>query len=182
MSTLNEGFQKLIKGEGDYFITFSSLLEGGITNGFLETKVKTAGTLNETFAVGFGVNRNEEELGQVIKTVMRGFATDKTVFDAEANNNILVAKNYKMMIKIGVPVVIFIIILIILYIKSERNRKKAEDLSSVLVETFESINQFDQEEAGDHAKRFSLYSVFLAEKLNLDEKEKRGNKKIYTSS
>lgn len=177
VSTLNEGFQKLIKGEGDYFITFSSLLEGGITNGFLETKVKTAGTLNETFAVGFGVNRDEEELGQVIKTVMRGFATDKTVFDAEANNNILVAKNYKMMIKIGMPVVIFIIILIILYIKSERNRKKAEDLSSVLVETFESINQFDQEEAGDHAKRFSLYSVFLAEKLNLDEKKKEEIKK-----
>lgn len=174
---LNDGFQKLIKGEGDYFITFSSLLEGGITNGFLDTKVKTAGTLNEIFAVGFGVNKDEEELGQVIKTVMRGFATDKTVFDAGANNNILVAKNYKLMAEIAVPVIIFIIILIVLYIKSERNRKKAEDLSSVLVETFESINQFDQEEAGDHAKRFSLYSVFLAEKLNLDEKKKEEIKK-----
>lgn len=166
---LNDGFQKLIKGKGDYFITFSSLLEGGITNGFLDSKVKMAGTINETFAIGFGVNKDEEELGQVIKTVMRGFATDKTIFDSEANNNILVAKNYKLMVKIAVPVVIFIIILLVLYIKSERNRKKAEELSSILVETFESINQFDQEEAGDHAKRFSLYSVFLAEQLNLDK-------------
>lgn len=170
-SSLEDGFEKLIKGEGDYFITFSSLLEGGITNGFLDNKVKIAGTMNETFALGLGVNNSEEELGQVIKTIMRGFSTDKTVFDSEANNNILVAKNYKLMMKVAVPVITFIIILILILIKSEKNRKKAEDLSSVLVETFESINQFDQEEAGDHAKRFSMYSVFLAEKLNLDKKK-----------
>lgn len=177
VSTLNEGFQKLIKGEGDYLVSFSSFLEGGITNGFFDTKIKTAGKLNEIFAVGFGVNKNEAELGHVIKTVMKGFSTDKTVFDAKANNNILVAKNYKLIAKITIPVVIFIMVLIVLYIKSERNRKKAEDLSSVLVETFESINQFDQEEAGDHAKRFSIYSVFLAEKLNLDKKKKEEIKK-----
>lgn len=124
--------------------------------------------MNETFGVSFGVNKEEEELGQVIKTIMRGFATDKKVFDAEANNNLLVAKNYKLMFKIAIPVTIFIIILIVLYIKSELNRKKAEDLSNILIETFESINQLDQEEAGDHAKRISLYSTFLAKSIDLN--------------
>lgn len=170
-SSIEEGFEKLVKGEGDYFITFSSFLESGITNSFLDSKVKIAGTMNETFALGLGVNKGEEELCQVIRTIMRGFAIDKTVFDAEASKNILVAKNYKLMIQIAVPVVIFIIILILVLIRSEKNRKKAEELSSILVETFQSINQFDQEEAGDHAKRFAMYSAFLAEKLNLDKKK-----------
>lgn len=168
-SSIEEGFEKLIKGEGDYFITFSSFLESGITNNFLDSKVKIAGTMNETFALGLGVNKDEEELCQIIKTIMRGFSIDKTIFDAEASKNILVAKNYKLMIKIAVPVVIFIIILLLVLLKSEKNRKKAEELSSILVETFQSINQFDQEEAGDHAKRLAMYSVFLAKKLNLDK-------------
>ena len=101
---------------------------------------------------------------------MRSFTVDKTLSDPEANKNILVEKNYKLMMKVAIPTIIFIIILIIVLIKSEKNRKKAEILGNALVETLEMINQLDQEEAGDHAKRLSMYSELLADKYGLDKK------------
>lgn len=169
--TMEEGFEKLISGDGEYFITFSSFLESGITNRFLDKKIKLAGTLNDTIAIGLGVKKEDTELGQVINTIMRGFAIDKTVLDSKANNNILVAKNYKLIAQIVIPLIIFMVILIMVLLKSEKNRRKAEKLSCILVEAFESINQLDQEEAGDHAKRFALYSVLIAKKLGLDSKK-----------
>lgn len=169
--TMEEGFKRLISGDGEYFITFSSFLESGITNRFLDKKIKLAGTLNDTVAIGLGVKKEDTELGQVINTIMRGFAIDKTVLDSKANNNILVAKNYKLIAQIVIPLIIFMVILIIVLLKSEKNRRKAEKLSCILVEAFESINQLDQEEAGDHAKRFALYSVLIAKKLGLDSKK-----------
>lgn len=169
--SMEEGFKKVISGEGEYFISFSSFLESGITNRFLDKKLKLAGTLNDTFAISLGIKKENKELGQVINTIMRGFAIDKTVLDSKANNNILVAKNYKLIAQIVIPLIIFMIILIIVLLKSEKNRRKAEKLSCILVEAFESINQLDQEEAGDHAKRFALYSVLIAKKLGLDSKK-----------
>lgn len=121
-------------------------------------------------AISLGVKKGDEELSQLVNTVMKSFAVDKTLTDPEANKNILIEKNYKLMMKIAVPTIIFIIILIIVLIKSEKNRKRAEVLSNALVETLEMINQLDQEEAGDHAKRLSLYSELLADKSGVDKK------------
>lgn len=170
VKSVQEGLKRLSAGEGDYFIGFSSIIRGAITNEFLDDEVKIAGTINENMAISLGVKSNEEELSQLVNTVMRSFAVDKTLSDPEANKNILVEKNYKLMMKVAVPTVIFIIILIIVLIKSEKNRKKAEILGNALVETLEMINQLDQEEAGDHAKRLSMYSELLAEKSGLDKK------------
>ena len=125
--TMEEGFKRLISGDGEYFITFSSFLESGITNRFLDKKIKLAGTLNDTVAIGLGVKKEDTELGQVINTIMRGFAIDKTVLDSKANNNILVAKNYKLIAQIVIPLIIFMVILIIVLLKSEKNRKKQKN-------------------------------------------------------
>lgn len=170
VKSVQEGLKKLAAGHGDYFVGFSSVIRGAITNEFLDDEVKIAGTINENMAISLGVKKNEEELSQLVNTIMRSFAVDKTLSDPEANKNILVEKNYKLMMKVAVPTVIFIIILIIVLIKSEKNRKKAEVLGNALVETLEMINQLDQEEAGDHAKRLSMYSELLAEKSGLDKK------------
>ncbi|WP_462427723.1 HD domain-containing phosphohydrolase [Fusobacterium varium] len=170
VKSVQEGLKKLSAGEGDYFVGFSSVIRGAITNEFLDDKVKIAGTINENMAISLGVKSSEEELSQLVNTIMRSFAVDKTLSDPEANKNILVEKNYKLMMKVAIPTIIFIIILIIVLIKSEKNRKKAEILGNALVETLEMINQLDQEEAGDHAKRLSMYSELLAEKSGLDKK------------
>lgn len=170
VKSVQEGLKKLAAGDGDYFVGFSSIVRGAITNEFLDDEVKIAGTINENMAISLGVKSEEEELSQLINTIMRSFTVDKTLSDPEANKNILVEKNYKLMIKVAIPTIIFIILLIIILIKSEKNRKKAEVLGNALVETLEMINQLDQEEAGDHAKRLSMYSELLAEKSGLDKK------------
>ncbi len=54
--------------------------------------VKIAGTINENMAISLGVKSNEEELSQLVNTIMRSFAVDKTLSDPEANKNILVEK------------------------------------------------------------------------------------------
>lgn len=166
VDTLQEGIDKLLNYEGDYLIFFTSMLEGAITNNFLENKIKIAGILNEDINVSMGIKKENVELANIMQTLVESFSLDKTMVDSKANKNILFEKNYKLIMQIAIPTIIFIITLLILIIKSERNRKKAEKLTETLVESFEVIHQSDYEEAGDHTKRLAIYSEFLAKKYN----------------
>ncbi|WP_300360990.1 HD domain-containing phosphohydrolase [Fusobacterium sp.] len=170
VETLQEGIEKLLNYEGNFLIFFSSMIEGTITNSFLENKIKVAGILNEEFSIGMGIRKEDEELGSIIRVLVESFSLDKTMVDTKANKNILFEKNYRLMAKIAVPTIIFIILLIILIIKSEKNRKKAERVSGTLIETFESIHQLDTEEAGDHSKRLALYAEFMAKQYGCSKK------------
>lgn len=169
VDTLQKGIEKLLNHEGNFLIFFSSMIEGTITNNFLENQIKVAGILNEEFSISMGIKKENEELGNVIRVLVESFSLDKTMIDTKANKNILFEKNYKLIAKIAIPTIIFIILLIILIIKSEKNRKKAERISGTLIETFESIHQLDTEEAGDHSKRLALYSEFIAKKYNCNK-------------
>ncbi|WP_349764053.1 HD domain-containing phosphohydrolase [Fusobacterium sp. SYSU M8D902] len=169
VETLEEGINKLLNYEGDYLIFFTSMLEGAITNNFLENKIKIAGVLNEDFSISMGIKKKDVELGNVFQTLVESFSLDRTMIDSRANKNILFEKNYKLIAQIVIPLIIFIIILTILILKAEANRKKAEKLSEMLVESFEAIHQLDQEEAGDHGKRLAMYSEFLAKKYNCNK-------------
>lgn len=169
VETLQEGIDKLLNYEGDYLIYFTSMIEGAITNNFLENKIKIAGILNEEFSISMGIKREDVELANIIQTLVESFSLDKTMVDSKANKNILFEKNYRLIAKIMIPTVIFIIILVVLIIKSEKNRKKAEKLSKMLIGSFEAIHQLDYEEAGDHAKRLAVYSEFLAKHYNCNK-------------
>lgn len=169
VETLQDGVEKLRNYQGNFLLSYTGMIEGVITNNFLEKDIKIAGMFNEEVGICMGFERKNEELAQVFRSVMESFSVDKTIVDQEANKNILFERNYKLIAKIAIPTIIFIIILISLIIKSEKNRKKAEELSEILVETMESINQLDEEEAGDHAQRLALYSELMAKECSTDK-------------
>lgn len=169
VETLQEGIEKLRGYQGNFLFSYTGMIEGIITNNFLEKDIKIAGMLNEEVGICMGFDRKNEELAQVFRSIMESFSVDKTIVDQEANKNILFERNYKLIAKIAIPTIMFIIILISLIIKSEKNRKKAEGLSEILVKTMESINQLDEEEAGDHAQRLALYSELMAKECSTDK-------------
>lgn len=167
VETYDEGLDKLLNQKGDYLVGYFNILTGAISNNFLDDKIKVAGILNDAFGVSLAIKKDRRELVALIDTVLESFTVDKTVIDNNLLKNSIVTQNYKLIIKISIPVILFIILLIILIIKSEKNRKKAEELSFSLIEALEMANQLNDEDTGDHVKRLGMYSTLLSEKAKL---------------
>lgn len=162
VDTYQEGLEKLLSEKGECLVGYFGSVNGIISNNFIEGKVKIAGILNDTLSISVAINKDQPELSQLVRMIVESFDVDKTIYDDSLTKNILVAKNYKLMAKIGIPLLMFIIILIIVLIISERNRKKAEELGYMLVKTLEMANKLNDEDTGEHTKRLGLYSEVLA--------------------
>lgn len=180
VESYEEGLEKLLNQQGEYFVGYFNILTGVISNNFLDDKIKVAGILNDSFGVSFGIIKEQKELSNLMETILESFTVDKTVIDNNLLKNSIVAQNYKLILKISIPVVIFIFILIILIVESEKNRKKAEELSFSLIEVLEMANQLNDEDTGDHVKRLGMYSTLLSKKANVPT-ESRENIKRFSS-
>ncbi|MFK4784974.1 HD domain-containing phosphohydrolase [Fusobacterium sp. MFO224] len=181
VNTYQEGLEKLLNKNGECFVGHFGAINGIISNNFIEDKVKIAGILNDTLSVSVAIDKNQPELSQLVKMIVESFDVDKTIYDDSLTKNILVARNYKLMAKIGIPVLIFIIILIIVLIISERNRKRAEELSYMLVKTLEMANKLNDEDTGEHTKRLGLYSEVLAREIGKFTKKEIDDIKKYAT-
>ncbi|MGB0405161.1 MAG: HD domain-containing phosphohydrolase, partial [Fusobacterium sp.] len=171
VATYQEGLERLLDKKGECLVGYFGSINGIISNNFIEDKVKIAGILNDTLNVSVAIDKDQPELSQLVRMIVESFDVDKTIYDDSLTKNILVARNYKLMAKIGIPVLIFIIILIIVLIISERNRKRAEELSYMLVKTLEMANKLNDEDTGEHTKRLGLYSEVLARDIGKFTKE-----------
>ncbi|MGL5797546.1 MAG: HD domain-containing phosphohydrolase [Cetobacterium sp.] len=180
VETYEEGLQKLLNQDGDYLIGYLNILTGAISNNYLDDKIKIASILNESFGVSLGISKDKKELSSLVETILESFTIDKTIIDNDLLKNSIVTQNYKMIMKISIPVLLFIITLILLIIKAEKNRKKAEELSFSLIEVLEMANQLNDEDTGDHVKRLGMYSTLLSEKANIS-KELRNNIQRFAS-
>ena len=178
VESYEEGLENLLNQKGDYLVGYFNILTGVISNNFLDDKIKVAGILNDSFGVSFGISKEKRELSNLIETILESFTVDKTIIDNNLLKNSIVTQNYKLIAKISIPVVVFIIILIILIINSEKNRKKAEELSFSLIEVLEMANQLNDEDTGDHVKRLGMYSTLLSEKANLSNDTKEDIKRF----
>ena len=170
VETYDEGLDKLLDQQGDYLVGYFNILTGAITNSFLDEKIKVAGILNESFGVSLAIKKEDVTLSNVLNTILESFTVDKTVVDNDLLKNSIVAQNYRLIAKVAIPSFIFIFILIVLIIKSEKNRKKAEELSYSLVEVLEMANKLNDEDTGDHVKRLGMYSTLLSQKIGVSEK------------
>ena len=180
VESYEEGLEKLLNQQGEYLVGYFNILTGVISNNFLDDKIKVAGILNDSFGVSFGISKEQKELSNLMTTILESFTVDKTIIDNNLLKNSIVTQNYKLILKISIPIFIFIFILISLIIKSEKNRRKAEELSFSLIEVLEMANQLNDEDTGDHVKRLGMYSTLLSEKVNLS-KETRENIKRFSS-
>ncbi|MGL4426076.1 MAG: HD domain-containing phosphohydrolase, partial [Cetobacterium sp.] len=172
VETYEEGLQKLLNQDGDYLIGYLNILTGAISNNYLDDKIKIASILNESFGVSLGISKDKKELSSLVETILESFTVDKTIIDNNLLKNSIVTQNYKMIMKISIPIFLFIIALILLIIKAEKNRKKAEELSFSLIEVLEVANQLNDEDTGDHVKRLGMYSTLLSEKVNVSKELK----------
>ncbi|WP_163469993.1 HD domain-containing phosphohydrolase [Fusobacterium sp. IOR10] len=162
VDTYQDGLDKLLSGKGECLAGYFGSVNGIISNNFIEGKVKIAGILNDSLSISVAINKDQPELSQLVRMIVESFDVDKTIYDDSLTKNILVAKNYKLMAKIGIPLLMFIVILIIVLIISEKNRKRAEELGYMLVKTLEMANKLNDEDTGEHTKRLGMYAEVLA--------------------
>lgn len=176
--TYEDGLKALLNKKGDYLVGYFGILTGAITNNFLDDKVKVAGILNEKFGVSLAIEKDKDALINVVDIISESFTVDKTIMDTDLLKNSIVTQNYKLILKVAIPTFIFIIVLVVAIIISEKNRKKAEELSFALVEVLEMANQLNDEDTGDHVKRLGLYSTLLSEKANLPSEMRKEIKRF----
>lgn len=174
VNSYSEGLDKLLTIENSYLVGYFNILTGAISNNFLDDEIKIAGILNDSFRVSLSTKKDDEALSNVLDSILESFTVDKTIIDNELLKNNIINENYELMLKILVPLTIFIVLLIILIIKSEKNRKKAEELSYSLIEVLEVANQLNDEDTGDHVKRLGLYSTLLSKKANINKNKIEG--------
>lgn len=174
VKSYSEGLDKLLTIEDSYLVGYFNILTGAISNNFLEDDIKIAGILNDSFRVSLSTKKTDEALSNVLDSILESFTLDKTIIDNKLLKNNIVNQNYKLMLKILIPLAIFVVILIILIIKSEKNRKKAEELSYSLIEALEVANKLNDEDTGDHVERLGLYSTLLSKKANINKTKMEG--------
>lgn len=170
LDTYNEGIESLLKKESDYFIGSLSVLTGFISNTFNNDNLKIAGIFNEVLNISLSVKKENTELSEVLNFLSEGFVVEKNIYNNKLLENIIVEKNYKLMLKIGIPLLVFIFILCILLYIINVDRKKEKNLKNSLVTILEMANELNDEDTGDHIKRIALYSEIFSEKLNFSKK------------
>lgn len=167
VSTIDEGIEKLINKEGDYFACYLNPLRAAILNKFVENKVNIVGTFSDTFGMGLGIKKDDKELYNVISTILNSYSVDELISETNKNSQVVIKKDYMFVVKIVLPMIILIIILSILLRKAILNKRKAEKLGNILLETMVKVNQLKESESGLHAKRIELHAEALGKKLNL---------------
>ncbi len=170
VDTYRKGIEILLENNIDYFIGTLSVLTGVISNTYNDDNLKIAGIFNDTLNVSLSVKKENEALWNIVDSLSEGFIVERTINNNKLLENIIVEKNYKLMVKIAIPVLIFIFLLFILLYVINRDRKKERDLKNSLIIILEMANELNDEDTGDHIKRIGLYSKIFSEKLNFSKK------------
>lgn len=168
-TTIEDGINKLLNGEGDYIVSYSNPLRGVILNTFVDKKVEIVGNFNEKFGVSLGVKKEEEALFNIINTILNSYSIEENTLDTNRTAQVIIKTDYLLAVKIGVPLIIIVLILTIALRKAIINKKKAEKIGNTLLETMVKVNQLKESESGLHAKRISLHVGILGEKLGLSK-------------
>lgn len=167
--TIEEGIKKLLNKEADYLASYYNPTKGIIINKFLENRVEMVGRIGDYIGLSLGIDKSEQELFNVINSVMNSYNLDEVISQTNKNTQVIIKKDYMFMIKILIPMTLIIIVLSVLLKKAVDNRKKAESLGNTLLETMVKVNQLKETESGLHARRIALSSEVLGKKLGLSK-------------
>lgn len=165
--TIEEGINKLLKGEGDYIVSYSNPLRGVILNTFVDKKVGIIGTFNEKFGISLGIKAEDEALFNIINTILNSYSVEETTLETNRTAQVIIKTDYSMAAKVGIPLAIIVLVLAVALRKAVINKRKAEKIGNTLLETMVKVNQLKETESGLHTKRISLHAEVLGEKLGL---------------
>lgn len=168
-TTIEEGIDKLLKGEGDYIVSYSNPLRGVILNTFVDKKIGIIGTFNEKFGISMGIKAEDEALFNIINTILNSYLVEETTLETNRTVQVIIKTDYSMAAKVGIPLAIIAIVLAIALRKAVINKRKAEKIGNTLLETMVKVNQLKDTESGLHAKRISLHAEILGKKLGLSK-------------
>ncbi|MGL5670712.1 MAG: HD domain-containing phosphohydrolase, partial [Cetobacterium sp.] len=159
----------LINKKIDYLYGDFKIISMAISNEHLESDIKVSGFFNKITPIGFGV-KDDSDLAEFIDKLFPSHLSESRILYSELVIPKNLSPNYKYFIIMFSISSIIILILFYFLRKATIASKKERLITRALVESFETANEFNDEDTGNHILRVNLYSKFLAEKLKCHKK------------
>lgn len=159
----------LINKEIDYLYGDFKIVSMAISNEYLESDIKVAGFFNKITPIGFGI-RIDPNLAIFIDKLFPNHLSESRILYSELVIPKKLSPNYKYFLIMFLASTTIIVTLFYFLRKAIIATKKEKLITRALVESFETANELNDEDTGNHILRVNLYSKFLAEKLKCDKK------------
>lgn len=165
----NSALKALVNKNIDYLYGDFKTISMAISNEYLENEIKVAGFFNSITPIGFGV-KNDLDLAEFIDKLFPNHLSESRILYSELVVPKRLSLNYKFFIFMFSISSIIILTLFYFLRKAVIATKKERLITKALVESFETANELNDEDTGNHILRVNLYSKFLAENLRCHKK------------
>ncbi|MGL4672236.1 MAG: HD domain-containing phosphohydrolase [Cetobacterium sp.] len=166
---IDSAIEALLNNEIYYLYGDFKIVSLAVLNKHLENKIKISGFFGGNQTLGFSV-KNDLRLARIINKIFTTHLSENTILQNEFSISKTLSPNYKYILIVFSSLISIIAILFYFLKKANLASRKQERISRGLVQSFETMNELNDEDTGHHILRVNLYSKFLAEKLNLSKK------------
>jgi len=133
--------------------------------------IKTAGIIPDKISLKFGIPKDNEALYFLINSYTRDFS--HSIESRKINffeKKIEVPKDFKVSIMITLISALGFLAVFIHFKNFKKLYSKLTNITLGMVEALENANTYNDEDTGDHVKRISRYSEFIAYEMKLSNK------------
>ena len=169
-SSLAQSMELLRERKVDFIVGDMKSIENHLLGAKIND-VKIAGLTDKTYEVSFAVSRDNPQLYDILNKVFSQLYIENRFLMKKWNANYINFSNdYKVSISILVVSLGILSITLVSYRNIRKRKMTLQKITLSLVTTLENANYYNDEDTGNHIKRVSEYSKFIAEKLNCHKK------------
>lgn len=164
----DEALDDLINNKVEYLVGDFKRISLAISNRYMGDSVKIAGFTNNQSYFSYGTN--DPLLADLIEKIMPNYISENEILSNELVTNRIIDINHKYIFTIFTISMFVLIILLFLLKKATKEKNRANKITKALVNSFETANQYNDEDTGMHIIRVNKYSQFIARKLKCSKK------------
>jgi HD-GYP domain-containing protein (c-di-GMP phosphodiesterase class II) len=169
-TSLAQSMELLREGKVDFLVGDMRSIESYLLNAKIND-VKIAGLTDKTYEVSFAVSRDNPQFYSILNKVFSQLHIENRFLMKKWNANYSsFSTDYKVSIFILVVSLGILSITLISYRNIKKRKITLQKITLSMVTTLENANYYNDEDTGNHIKRVSEYSKFIAEKLRCHRK------------
>ncbi|MGL5798212.1 MAG: HD domain-containing phosphohydrolase [Cetobacterium sp.] len=161
--TSDSALKAILKGEIDYLYGDFKMLSMAIENSYLSSRIKVSGFFGGNETIGFSLEDNE--LFEIFKIIFPNQLVETNTLETDLKISRKLNPDYKYFLITSSILLSIIVLLLYLLKKVKTAELKERGIARALVHSFETANELNDEDTGNHILRVNLYSKLLAQKL-----------------
>ncbi|MCJ8343533.1 MAG: HD domain-containing protein [Cetobacterium sp.] len=164
----DKALDDLMSGKVEYLVGDFKRISLAISNRYMGDSVKIAGFTNAQSYFSYGTN--DPLLADLIEKIMPNYISENEILSNELVTSRIIDINHKYIFTITTISLFVLIVLLFLLKKAIKEKNRANKITKALVNSFETANQYNDEDTGMHITRVNKYSEFMARKLKCSKK------------